>query len=162
MAVEWNRHQQLEQTNPGGTQGVVISESKQLQRLTNLVVGMPAGRNPDPVVGASNRDSIEMVECPVLPGQLETNLVELALHVDCVRRNQSTIWMRTKQLAIELDGRDHRLNSVGINVDGAGSVGHGRREFDASPQAACPRQGDAVSRQIKRFLRVAGEEQRHV
>ena len=65
---------------PGGAQRVVVGEAEHLQRLAHLVVGVAAGGDADPVVGAADGDAVEPVERAVLAGELGAHLVELALH----------------------------------------------------------------------------------
>ena len=138
------------------------AEAEQAERLAQLVVRVAAGGDADPVVLGRHGDPVEAVGDAVAAGELGAHLLELALHVERVRREQAPARMGDEDLAVELHRRDHRLNAVGVHVDGAGAVGDRRDELQPDPDPAGPRQGDGVAAEVERLLHVAGEEDRHV
>ena len=85
VLVERHRHRQPHQADAGAAQRLVVGEAEQAQRLAQLVVGLPAGGDAEPVVGGADGDLVELVEHAVLAGELGADLLELALHVERVR-----------------------------------------------------------------------------
>ena len=162
LLVDGHRHEEVEETDAGGAQGIVVAEAEQAERLAQLVIGVAAGGDADPVVLGRHGDLVEAVGDAVATGELGADLLELPLHVERVRREQAPARMGDEDLAVELHRRDHRLDAVGVHVDGAGAVGDRRDELHADPDPAGPRQGDGVAAEVERLLHVTGEEDRHV
>ena len=162
VAFERDRHQQLEQPDPGVAQGLVIGEAQHVQRLAQLAIGVAAGGDTDPVVLGANGHAVELVDRTVLASQFGADLEELALHLERVWRDQAPVRARTERDPVDLDRRDDRDHPIGMDVDGAGAVGDRRDQLETRPDAARSRQGDRVASDVERFLRVAREQQRHV
>ena len=160
--IEWHRHQQLEQANTGGVQVVVRAETEDSQRLSDLVERVPTRGDADPVVDGSRHDAVQSVVDAVPASEGPADLLELALHVDRVGREQPTVGLRVERPAVDLDHRRRRMYTVGVHVDGSRPVGDGGHQLEASPQPTRARECDGVSAQVERFLHVAGEEDRHV
>ena len=72
----------------------------------------------------ADRDAVEPVDDAVAAGELRAHLVELALHVERVRREQrARSGAGTKSFPSTLHRRHDRHDAVGVDVDGAGAVG---------------------------------------
>ena len=162
VVVEGHGHRQPHHPDPAAAQRLVVGEAEQTQRFAQLVIGVPRGGDAQPVVFGADGDLVELVEHAVLAGEHRANLLELALHVQRVRGEQAPTRMGDELLALVLHRRDHRHDPVGVDVDGAGAVGHCSDELVAGPHPARPRQGDGVAAEVERLLHVAGEDDRHV
>ena len=113
----WNRR------IAGAAQVVVAAQAEQAERLAQLVVRVAAGGDADPVALGRHRHPVEAVGDAVAAGELGADLLELALHLQRVRRQQPAARVGHEQLAVELHRRRHGLDPVGVHVDGAGAVG---------------------------------------
>ncbi len=160
--VERHRHQQLEQANAGGAQVVFGGEAEHSQRLSNLVEGVPTRGDADPVVDGPGDDPIEPVVDAVPAGEWPADLLELAFHVDRVRREQPTVGMRAEWSTVDLDHRRRGTHSIGMHVDRPRPVRNSGHQLEAGPQPARARQRNGVATQVERLLHVAREEDRHV
>ena len=160
--VERHRHAELEQANAGSAQLVVGAEPEEAQRLHRLLIGLAGGDDADPVRWAAYGDRVEVVEHAVLAGELEPDLVELALHLQVVRHEDLTRGMRHPQPSVDPHRRHHGCDAIGVDLDGAGAVRHGFDDLDAHPHAACARHRDGVAAEIDRLLDVARVDDRHV
>ncbi len=143
-------------------ESLVIGEPQHGERLADFVVGVPAGGDTDPVVVGAHGDPVELVDRSVLAGEFGADLEELALHLQRVRCDQAPVRMGSECDTVDLDRGDDRDHSVGVNVDGAGAIGDRGDEFEPRPDSARPGQSHSMAGDIERFLRVAGEQQRHV
>ena len=84
--------------------------------------------------GAAHGDGVELVEHAVLAGEREAHLVELALDVERVRREQLAGRVAAPTAVpstsiVGIDGRD----AVGVHLDGPGAVGDRLDDLDARP-----------------------------
>ena len=87
--VERHRHAELEQPDAGGAERSRRSRKpEQAQCLHGLVVGVAGGDDAHPVVRAAHRHGVQPVRHGVLAGERQSHLVELALHVQRVRREE--------------------------------------------------------------------------
>ena len=70
--------------------------------------------------------------------------------------------MRDERMAIHFDHRGLGLHPIEVNVDGAGAVGYCGDQLEGRPQSTCSRERNGMAAEVEGFLRVAGEQQRHV
>jgi hypothetical protein len=162
LLVDGHRHEEVEQPDAGAPQVVVPGQSEEAERFAQLVVRVTAGRDAEPVPLGGHGDPVELVGDAVAAGQLGADLLELALHLQGVRREQAATGVRHEHLAVELHRRRHGADPVGVDVDRAGAVGDRRDQLEPDPDAAGPRQRDGVTAEVERLLHVAGEQDRHV
>ncbi len=162
VLVERDRHRQQGEAHPGAAERLVVLEAEQVECLAQLVVGLAARGDPDPVVGGADGRPVEPVEHSVLLGQLRPHLLELALDVERVRREQPSARLGDVRLAVDLHRRDDRQDAIGVHVDGSGAVGHRRDELVPDPHPARPGECDRVAGEVERLLHVAREHDRHV
>ena len=162
LLVDGHRHEQVEQADAGAAQVVVVGEAEQAERLAQLVVRVAAGGDADPVALGRHGDAVEVVGDAVAAGQLGADLLELALHLQRVRRQQPAARVGHEDLAVELHRRHDGPDAIGVDVDRAGAVGDRRDELEADPDAAGAGQRDGVAAEVERLLHVAGEQDRHV
>ena len=160
--VERHRHQQLEEPDPGGAEIVVALQPDQAQDLAHLVEGLAARGDAEPVVGGARDHPIEVVVDAVPTRQRPTRLLELTLHLQRVRREETSVGVGMEGLAVDLDDRGDRPDTIGMDVDGAGAVGDRGDELEPGPEPARPREGNGVSGEIEGLLDIAGEQDRHV
>ena len=69
LLVDRHRHQEVEQADAGTAQVVVAGETEQAERLAQLVVGVPAGGDADPVPLGRHRHAVEPVGHAVAAGR---------------------------------------------------------------------------------------------
>ena len=77
-------------------------------------------------------------------GRRRAHLVELALQVERVRREQLAEGLRYEDLAVDEDSGRIGCDAVGVEVDGPGAVGDLGDDLDRRPEAARPRERDGV------------------
>jgi len=160
--IERDRHQQLEQPDASGSKVVVGDEAEHPHGFSNLVERVPGRSDADPVVDRAGDDPVEPVVDAVATGERPPDLLELAFHVDRVRREQTTVRSRMERETADVDDRRRRPNAIGMHVDGARAVGDRGHELQPGPQPARTRERDGVPAQIERLLHIAREEDRHV
>ena len=160
--VEGYGHGDLEQPDPGRAEVVVGVKPQDAQGFDRLLVGVATGDDADPVVGAAHRDGVEMVEHPVDAGEDQPHLVELALAVEGVRREQLPGGVRRPQPAVDLHRGDRGVDPLGMELHRPGAVGQGLDDLDAGPHPAGPREGDGMTAEVDGLLNVTGVDDRHV
>ena len=142
---------------------VVGGEPEQAQRLAELVVGVAAGDDADPVVVGGHRDPVEPVDHAVAVGQVAADLLELALHLerDGVERGDRCGWRTTACRRTAWSARPAAHGRV--DVDRAGAVGDGGDDLQRRPRGR--RRGDraiAWRPSSSASCHVAGVQDRHV
>ena len=162
--VERPRHAQVQQPHAGVAQVVVGAQAEEPQRLAGLAGRAAARDHADPVARSAHGDPVEAVLDAVPQRDLEPHLVELPLHVEGVRREQSAGGRRPVGHAsvgsVHLHHRQHRHDPVGVQFHGARAVGHRLDHLDRAPQTRCPRHRDRVAAEVERLLHVGGEQRR--
>ena len=136
---------------------VVVGETEQLEasrhpRSTSCCAAMP-------IQSSSLRTvtPVESVEHAVLAGQFERTSKNSRSMSSACRASSATVRVRHERPAVEEHRRNLGDDSVGMDVDGPGAVGHLADELDARPQSTRTRQGDGVAAQVERLLHVAGK-----
>ena len=149
---------------PASPQRVVVGEPEQRQRLAQLVVGVPAGGDADPVVArCATVTRLSRLTTPYWRASTERTSWNSRSMSSVYGREQppARVRARTGLPSNSIVGTTG-THAIGVDVDGAGAVGDRRDELEADPDAAGPRQRDGVAAEVERLLHVAGEEDRHV
>ena len=160
--IERDRHQQLEQADAGSPEVVVGDEAEHPQRFADLVERVPGCSDAEPVVDGASDHAVESVVDAVATRERPADLLEFALHVDRVRREQTTVRLWMEGMPADIDDRRRRPHTIGVHVDCARAVGDRGHQLETGPQPARTRERDGVPAQVECLLHIAREEDRHV
>ena len=96
LGVERDRQAEVQQPDAGVADLLGGLQSDEGQRLERLAVRVARCSDADPGVRRVDGDVVEVVVDAVAAGQVEADLLELALHVERVRRQQPTRRLRAR------------------------------------------------------------------
>ena len=153
-------HPHLENADAVTAQLLVV-ETELDEGLPDVVVGLARGHDAEPGVRGGHDDAIELVLVGVELGQLEPRVVQGPLHVQAIGRDQVDIDQMLEGPAIQLDGRDDRVDPLRRGLGRPRLVGDIGHDLHAHPQAGDAREHETVQAQVEDLLDIAGKDRGH-
>ncbi len=161
LPVERVRHRQLEDPDAVGGQ-VLLGQAEGVGRGQDLVIGPAGGHDAEPGIARVVGDPVQLVLDPVASSQLHAGLVDLPLDRVGHRATEAAGDPGPVGLAVPLQCRDDRGDSLGADLGRARAVGHRGHDLDPGPEPGRTGQVDAVAAKVQDLLDVAGVQDREV
>ena len=122
---------------------------------------LPAAMMPSQASARGHGDLVDAIRARECQRRIQPRVVDLLLLLQAVGRYEIWILPRPPALPVQLEFGFDDVDAVEADFDAAVFIGDIGDDFEADPQAAEARQGEAKQAEVEDLLRAARIEDRH-